>query len=175
MSNLLLIQALIVVTSALVYHAWFGRRAKLNLSPGPKPLPILGNVRDLPPKGVPEYHQHWLKHKDTYGPISSLTILGKVFILIHDRQAAHDILEKEATKTSGRPESVFASRLCGYEKFLVFRQCNRTLRWQRRLLQKQIGTRSCVDRYHKLIETEVQHFLVRALREPENLQQLCKT
>jgi hypothetical protein len=41
-----------------------GRRAPL--PPGPKDLPLLGNVNDLPPGGTYEAH-HWLKHKDLYG------------------------------------------------------------------------------------------------------------
>lgn len=36
------------------------------LPPGPKGLPLLGNLNDLPKPGVLEAH-HWLKHKDLYG------------------------------------------------------------------------------------------------------------
>lgn len=36
------------------------------LPPGPKGLPLVGNVNDLPQPGVFEAH-HWLKHKDLYG------------------------------------------------------------------------------------------------------------
>lgn len=36
------------------------------LPPGPKGLPVLGNVNDMPKPGVLEAH-HWLEHKDKYG------------------------------------------------------------------------------------------------------------
>lgn len=36
------------------------------LPPGPKGLPVLGNVNDMPGPGMLECH-HWLKHKDLYG------------------------------------------------------------------------------------------------------------
>lgn len=34
--------------------------------PGPKGLPLVGNLSDLPQPGVLEAH-HWLKHKELYG------------------------------------------------------------------------------------------------------------
>lgn len=34
--------------------------------PGPKGLPLVGNLNDLPPPGVVEAH-HWLTHKELYG------------------------------------------------------------------------------------------------------------
>lgn len=36
------------------------------LPPGPKGLPLVGNLSDLPKPGVLEAH-HWLKHKELYG------------------------------------------------------------------------------------------------------------
>lgn len=36
------------------------------LPPGPKGLPVVGNVNDLPKPGDFEAH-HWIKHKDRYG------------------------------------------------------------------------------------------------------------
>lgn len=36
------------------------------LPPGPKGLPVVGNVNDLPKAGELDY-VHWLKHKELYG------------------------------------------------------------------------------------------------------------
>jgi hypothetical protein len=89
-------------------HAVFMRRKLLPLPPGPKGLPILGNFTDLPPKGTTEF-EHWIKHKDLYGPISSVTVLGQTIVLVHDREVAFELLEERATKYSSRPHMVFAS------------------------------------------------------------------
>jgi hypothetical protein len=34
--------------------------------PGPKPLPLLGNIRHLPPERTPDW-LHWAKHKELHG------------------------------------------------------------------------------------------------------------
>lgn len=36
------------------------------LPPGPKGVPLLGNVNDMPKPGMLECH-HWLTHRDLYG------------------------------------------------------------------------------------------------------------
>jgi hypothetical protein len=39
---------------------------RLGLPPGPRPMPVLGNISDLPPSGTPDWI-HWLKYKEAYG------------------------------------------------------------------------------------------------------------
>jgi hypothetical protein len=78
------------------------------LPPGPKGLPLLGNVADLPPPDMLECH-HWLKHKDEYGPITSLTVLGQTFVIINDARIALELLRDRSALHSGRLYMVFCS------------------------------------------------------------------
>lgn len=88
-----------------------GRKLKsLPLPPGPKGLPFVGNISDLPPPGVPEF-QHWLQHKENYGLLSSITVLGQTMIIIHDKEAAFELMEKRAHKHSGRPSMKFGMEM----------------------------------------------------------------
>jgi hypothetical protein len=55
-----------IVLLVAVYLFLAPKKNTTALPPGPKPLPLLGNVADLPKAGVKEW-EHWLKHKDLYG------------------------------------------------------------------------------------------------------------
>ncbi|KAF7553348.1 hypothetical protein G7Z17_g3701 [Cylindrodendrum hubeiense] len=123
---------------------------------------------DLPPKGVPEF-QHWLKHKETYGSISSITVMGQTLVIIHDRQAVHDLMEKKSSKTSARPKTEFASKLCGMGEFLTMQQYDSKFRRGRGFMHQEFGTRVAASRFGDLQEEEVGRFLLRVLSEPENV------
>lgn len=59
----------VTVACALVLLKLFGsfkNAGRPGLPPGPKGLPLIGNLSDMPPPGVLEAH-HWLKHKELYG------------------------------------------------------------------------------------------------------------
>lgn len=94
----------------LITRCLRARKHKLPLPPGPKGLPILGNLNDLPNRGDREW-EHWLKHKDLYGPISSLTVLGQTFVILNDAQIALELLKDRAPKYAGRPHQVFAGTM----------------------------------------------------------------
>ena len=102
------------------------------LPPGPKGLPIIGNLMDLPKEGNLEAH-HWLKHKYLYGlcclsccsmtlksdpanlpptgPISSITVMGQTMIIINDAKIALELLEKRAVKHSSSAKQMFIGEM----------------------------------------------------------------
>ncbi|KAG8420630.1 hypothetical protein J3459_010888 [Metarhizium acridum] len=158
----------------LVYRLYIRGQRKAQLPPGPKPWPLLGNITDLPSQDVPEY-QHWLKHKDTYGPISSVTVLGQTMVIIHDLEAVHELLEKKSLMTSDRPRLEFAHNLSGFGKYLSLRSYDDSFRRQRRAVHQQLGTKALAEQYHAVQEEEVGRLLLRLLEDPQNLPQYFKT
>jgi hypothetical protein len=86
------------------------QQRRKRLPPGPKALPLVGNIADLPLRGAPEW-EHWLKHKDVYGPLSSVTVFGQTMIIIHDENLAFELMEKRSSKHSSRPHLEFANEM----------------------------------------------------------------
>ena len=112
----------------LLYKALTGgNKRQLPLPPGPKGLPMLGNLADLPPAGIPE-HDHWIQHKDKYGPISSITAMGSTLVIIHDKSMAMELMEKRGSKHSGRLQSKFAMEMIGWRDLAIGQQYDRSFR-----------------------------------------------
>ncbi|KAK5992051.1 Cytochrome P450 monooxygenase CLM2 [Cladobotryum mycophilum] len=142
--------------------------------PGPKGVPLLGNIFDLPPKGVPE-HEHWSKHKALYGAISSVTVLGQTIVVIHDKDVASDLLEKQSAKTSGRPEMEFACNLAGWKRFLGTRPLDAIAKRYRKFIHQDVGTKALASKYDGIQNEEAGHLLLRTLKNPNELVNHFKT
>lgn len=155
----------VIVLIGYVAYWQSTQKSRHRLPPGPKPLPILGNIKDFPPDGVPEY-QHWLRHKDLYGGISSVTVMGMTLVIIHDKKTAHELLEQTSSKTSGRPSMVMANKLCGYESIVLCQGYNPTFHRYRKYLHQELGTSASAAQFRGAQEIEVNRHLVRALNEP---------
>ncbi|KAI1380247.1 putative cytochrome P450 oxidoreductase OrdA-like protein [Hypoxylon crocopeplum] len=140
----------------------------LRLPPGPKGLPIVGNVFDLPKPGELETH-HWLKHKDLYGPISSVTVMGQTLVIVNDGEVVLELLEKRSAKNSSRPNQIFLNEMVGWKNSAAASPYNARLRAYRTNLNRMIGNRTVASQYDSVLETEVGHFLLHVLESPEKL------
>jgi len=119
LDSILSAMAIITPTSLLVFCAiglvYLLNRARQSrharpLPPGPKGVPLLGNVNDMPKPGMLECH-HWLQHRDLYGPISSVTVLGQTFVIINDADIAFELMRDRSAIHSSRPGQVFSGEM----------------------------------------------------------------
>ncbi|KAI2466346.1 putative cytochrome P450 oxidoreductase OrdA-like protein [Annulohypoxylon bovei var. microspora] len=137
------------------------------LPPGPKGVPFVGNLGDLPKPGVLESH-HWLKYKELYGPISSITVMGQAIIIINDSKIAFELLEKRSAKYSSRPRQIFAGEMVGWENSLALSPYNNQFRTHRKNMGRIVGTKTAASQFNPLQEGEVGHFLLHLLNNPES-------
>ncbi|KAI0045442.1 cytochrome P450 [Auriscalpium vulgare] len=163
MSITLLVVALAGIILWQVKTNFSSKRSPAPLPPGPKGLPLLANLLDLPQK------EQWRTFTDwgrKYGPIVHMRALGQSFIVLNDVHVAGEMLDKKSAIYSDRPVSIMAGELTGWNETLGFSRGER-LKEHRKYLHGAIGTRSAIEKLNGLFETEAQAFLKRILRKPE--------
>ncbi|KAJ5128334.1 uncharacterized protein N7443_005455 [Penicillium atrosanguineum] len=173
--NFILLLSLTLGVAAL--YTLLGPKRKIArgpLPPGPSPLPIVGNINDLPPSGKQDW-LHWLKYKSSYGPISSITVLGQTLVIVNDSKIALDLLAKKSSIYSSRPRMTFASEMVGWEDGLAFQGYTDRFRAYRKAIQPSFGSESAVAQFNPLQEVESRRFLFRVLKDPANLLQHIQT
>ncbi|KAJ6257386.1 Cytochrome P450 monooxygenase CLM2 [Drechslerella dactyloides] len=168
LSNPVVYGGLLVAISLWGIKKIVAARGRLPLPPGPKGVPLIGNVADLPPPGAIEW-QHWISHKDLYGPISSVTVFNQTIILIHDLNIAFELLDKRSAKFSSRPYFPFAGDLCGYGVLMTFQRYNRNWRQQRKIAAGQLGSNKSIIKFQPTVDLQVRRFLLNTLRNPGDL------
>ncbi|TFK67280.1 cytochrome P450 [Pluteus cervinus] len=89
-------------------------RKGYGMPPGPKGLPILGNIFQLPPLQFLRFTE-W---KEQFGPIFSLNLAGQPVIVINSLEAAVDLLERRSSIYSDRPRVIVANEILSGEFML---------------------------------------------------------
>jgi hypothetical protein len=90
------------IASLLVFGALRRQRARntLPLPPGPKPLPLIGNLLNIPKE------KDWLTYRawnDQYGDVVCIDALGQKIIVLGSATAVNDLLERRSAIYSDRP------------------------------------------------------------------------
>ena len=90
---------------AVVAALYFSLRRKttsysLPLPPGPKPLPLIGNVHQAPKSHAWRDYTEWAK---IYGPVFYMNMLGQDVVIASTAEAAHELLTKKGAISSDRP------------------------------------------------------------------------
>ncbi|THU95916.1 cytochrome P450 [Dendrothele bispora CBS 962.96] len=78
--------------------------------PGPRGIPILGNLFQLNPKASWRTFAEWGK---LYGPITYINVAGQPIVILNTKKVAFDLLEYRASISSERPRLIVASEATG--------------------------------------------------------------
>src|SRR5579871_2792544 len=148
LSTITLINLSLVAVGILfvVIKTLFREKRHAPLPPGPKAKFIIGNLADLPPAGEQEW-QHWLKHKEAYGPISSVTVFGQTLVIINDFSMAVELLEKRSALHSSRPRMIFCSEMVGWEHVLALLPYSDRMRTYRKNIHGIIGSKWVISQF----------------------------
>ncbi|KAK0222599.1 hypothetical protein EDD85DRAFT_779399 [Armillaria nabsnona] len=94
----------ILLSGALVLYrlALLILHRRLPLPPGPKGLPLIGNLWNVP-RTVDHPWRTYAKWATTYGDVFYLDIPGNPTLVINSAQAAADLFEKRSGNYADRP------------------------------------------------------------------------
>ncbi|KAK0469239.1 cytochrome P450 [Desarmillaria tabescens] len=138
------------------------------LPPGPKELPLIGNLLDMPTE------KEWLtfaKWGELYGNIASVAFFGQRLIVLNSAQTATDLLDKKSSIYSDRPSIPMGGELVGWKNTLVLVPYGKRFRNYRRLAHQLFGNQATMKQFLPVEERETHRFLKRVLAHPENLLQ----
>ncbi|KNG83322.1 putative cytochrome P450, partial [Aspergillus nomiae NRRL 13137] len=147
MALLALKLTLAVVPLAILYALLFLGRREKHLPPGPPTVPIIGNAHLIPRKGA---HFTFLELAKKYGGMFSLKIGSNTLIILSDRRIIKEVLDKNSSISSNRPDLSVAHTITGGDH-LLFMDAGAEWRLFRRLLHQEFMSSRC-DKVH--IETQ---------------------
>lgn len=125
-------------------------RKRLRLPPGPRPLPLIGNLHQVPASRPWLGFEKW--HK-AYGHIISFKLGTQTFISLGSHQIAHDLLDKRSAIYSSRPRSIIAGECITKGLGIVFMPYGRQWRTQHRI-QAEFLNPAISQRYRRLQDVE---------------------
>ncbi|KAF7331776.1 hypothetical protein MKEN_00057500 [Mycena kentingensis (nom. inval.)] len=147
----------------LLLKRLFSSKKTYPLPPGPRGLPLVGNILDMPSEKEWETFSKW---SDTYGDICSVTVLGQTIVVLGGTQVAVDLLDKRSAVFSDRPVCQMGGELVGWKNTLVLLPYGDRFRRFRRLFHNIIGSRNLMKQFHPMQELETRRFLRRVLAKP---------
>ncbi|KIJ46878.1 hypothetical protein M422DRAFT_164665 [Sphaerobolus stellatus SS14] len=84
----------------IAYFIFKRKNQKLSFPPGPMPLPLVGNLFDMPQAREWEAYTKW---GAKYGDVVHVSAFGHHIIVLNSFKAARDLLDLRSTKYSSRP------------------------------------------------------------------------
>ncbi|KDR83250.1 hypothetical protein GALMADRAFT_876216 [Galerina marginata CBS 339.88] len=167
---------LFVVLGALATALWLyvrnSRRSTLPYPPGPRKLPILGNLLDIPTSLEWETYVRWGKEYNS--DIIHLKAAGKDIIVLNSLSAAVELLEKRSSIYSSRPHFTMANELMGWDWFMVMMPYGELWKERRRAFTRYFQNGSNIAVYRGLHVEFVRKLLVRLLDSPEDFIEINK-
>ncbi|KAF9034507.1 cytochrome P450 [Rhodocollybia butyracea] len=155
------------ICASLIFLSWFRHLTAASkrppLPPGPKKLPFIGNLLDLPRCAPWVTFAKWAEQFDS--DIIHYEVAGSHYIVLNSYEAATDLLDKKSLIYSSRPHATMLEDLVGWKGDMVLMSYGNHLKAHRRLLHQEFHPfNSSLHRPHEKKNLRV--FMNRMLDKP---------
>ncbi|KAF7369664.1 Cytochrome P450 [Mycena venus] len=159
---------LALVFSALLYFGlrWRRNRSKLPLPPGPKKLPLVGNLLDIPREHQWEAYHRWSKELNS--DIIHLDAAGTSIIVLSSMEAIRDLFEQRSSLYSGRLRLPMLVELMGWDFAFPFLNYGDEWRSSRKLFHEAFN-HSAAKQFHPQETAATYELLRRFLQNPHDI------
>lgn len=138
---------------------------RLPLPPGPKPLPIIGNLLDIPRDSEAARYNRLARE---HGDLVFLSVFGKTILVVNTYQVANDLFEKRSSNYSDRNELPMINDLMGWDWSFGHMPYGERWKAHRKIFHAHFQS-SVVSVYWPIQLKEAHKLLRRLLHEPEEL------
>nr|BED42962.1 cytochrome P450 monooxygenase [Trametes versicolor] len=144
---------------------WLRKASKSPLPPGPRGLPLLGNLFDIPRQSAWKTFAAWSRE---YGDVVHLRVLGRPIILLNSAEATTDLLENRFGIYSDRPDFPLMN-LVGHDKWnFGFMPYGKQWRALRRLFSSKYASPAALQIFYDSHRATMGRLLQNLMRDPDS-------
>ncbi|PPQ69577.1 hypothetical protein CVT24_001377 [Panaeolus cyanescens] len=150
-----------IIFSYAVYYWYISSRT--TYPPGPKPLPLIGNLLQIPTERQEEVFAEWGAQ---YGDLVYINVLGQPMMILNSLQAARDLLDKRSSIYSDRPRFVLLSEMMGWKNASTHMRYGPRFRKHRKFINQTFNQRA-VSAFRPLQEKATSVLIEDLVHEPD--------
>ncbi|EIW56861.1 cytochrome P450 [Trametes versicolor FP-101664 SS1] len=144
-------------------HGAKHRAERARLPPGPRAIPFLGNVHQLPMDYQERTFAEWAKQ---YGDVVYAKLFQRPVLVLSSLRAAQDLLEKKSSKYSDRPRLILLAELMGWDNVITHLPYGDRFRKHRRWMHDNFQSKAALLGYRPVQRRETYTMLAGLLESP---------